>query len=141
MTHRILLGAALAFAVAACGGDQAPAPAKDETAASSEKTGEGGAALPPCPFTDTSGWAGSIENGRVLVTGLVDLQMAGFKPGLTPRPGAAGGTLALDLALTPEANAAVTDRARYEGPGGGYRRGEIWCGGERIAQFDMVIVD
>lgn len=94
-----------------------------------------------CPFRGTEGWGGAIEGGRLVVNGAVDLQMAGMRPTLTPRPGAGGGSLAFDLTLAPEPSAPITDRVRYEGPGGAWRRGEIWCGGERIAEFDIVAID
>lgn len=98
-------------------------------------------AMPACPFRETRGWGGAIEGGRLVVNGAVDFQMAGFRPALTER-GASGGTLALDLALAPEPNAAVSDRVRYERPGAaGLRRGEIWCGGERIADFAIHTID
>ena len=137
---------ALGLALAGCGSgndEEKAAGANAVAAAANEaETADGGAAMPACPFRDTSQWAGSTEGGRLLVTGQVDLQMAGFRPALTERPGAAPGTLALDLALAPEPTAPVTDVARYERSGGpGYGRGEIWCGGERIAQFDMVNVN
>ena len=135
--------------LAACGGDgggnRAAAPAANEAVAANESAGAETAgtspAVPACPYRRTQEWIGSVEGGRVLVTGNVDLQMAGFRPALTERPGAAAGTLALDLALTPEPNAPVTDVARYERRGApAYRRGEIWCGGQRIAAFDMIHV-
>lgn len=95
--------------------------------------------LPPCPFRETQGWKGSNEGGRLLVTGTVDVQMAGMKPVLSPHAGAAPGVAAFDLALVPEANAAVSDLARYEQSGAPRSSaGEIWCGGERIARFDMI---
>ena len=140
----------LALALAGCGsggGNQAgsagnaAAPA-NEAAAANASAPASGPAIAGCPFRRTHNWIGSVEGGRVLVNGNVDLQMAGFKPALTERAGAAPGTLALDLALAPEPNAAVTDLARYERRGvPAYRRGEIWCGGERIAAFDMILVD
>jgi hypothetical protein len=138
----------LALGIAACdngGGASSEAQGNAVTAAS---TNEAAPAEPqstaaaqsakPCLFRDTRNWKGSIEGGRLLVTGTLDLQMAGMKPELTERS-AGGGTIALDLALTPEAGAAVTDQARYERQGSPrYSAGEIWCGGERIARFDMV---
>ena len=135
--------------LSACGGDaggnRSAAPAANEAAAANASAGAETAAaqpaVPACPFRRTQEWIGSVEGGRVLVTGTVDLQMAGFRPALTERPGAAAGTLALDLALTPEPNAPVTDLARYERRGApSYRRGEVWCGGQRIAAFDMIHV-
>jgi hypothetical protein len=139
--------AALLLCLAACDSGGGGVPAAEnaaEVAADRAATANaaGAALLPPCPFENTQRWAGSIEGGRLLVTGNVDLQMAGFRPALSERPDAAPGTIALDLALTPEPNAAVTDLARYERRGApAYRRGEIWCGGERIAGFDIVVVD
>jgi hypothetical protein len=129
------------LALAACGDEPASndqarlPPAADAANAVSTQT------APACPFRSTSGWAGSVENGRLLVTGRVDLMMAGFRPQLSPRPGSAGGTLTMDLALAPAPGAPVNDRLRYEKHGApNYRRGEIWCGGERIATFDVVVV-
>ena len=138
---------ALGLALAGCGGGEEEKAAGANAAAAAANAAEpagadGGAAMPACPFRDTTEWAGSTEGGRLLVTGRVDLQMAGFRPALTERPGAAPGTLALDLALAPEPTAPVADVARYERRGAPrYGRGEIWCGGGRIAQFDMVHVD
>ncbi len=101
---------------------------------------EAKAEMPPCPFEEIHELKGSIEGGRLLVTGRVDLMMAGFKPQLTPRPGSSG-AVALDLALVPEAQAAVSDVLRYERSGvAPSPRGEIWCGGERLATFDMILV-
>ena len=143
--RRWTLGFGLGLALAACGGGgdekAAGANAAASAANASVQANAAEAQMPACPFRQTHRWAGSVEGGRVLVTGNVDLMMAGFRPALTPRADASPGTLALDLALAPEANAPVEDLARYEGSGGGYRRGEIWCGGERIASFDMVSVN
>jgi hypothetical protein len=129
---------ALALALAACTAE--PPPAANDSEANAAEAAEAAepASLPSCPFRSTGGWAGSVEGGRLLVTGTVDLQMAGFRPTLTPREGA--GT-AFDLALVPEAQAAVTDRVRYEGAPLGGAAGEIWCGGEKIADFDIVRID
>jgi hypothetical protein len=136
--------------LSACGGGGEPETAPDPAAAAGKaaepETGNGAPAaqaapaMPDCPFRDTSEWVGSVEGGRVLVNGRVDLMMAGFRPELSRRPGAPAGTLALDLALAPDPQAAVNDRARYQAAGS-YRRGEIWCGGERIAGFDMIMVE
>ena len=43
----------------------------------------------------------------------------------------------------PAANSAGADadQVRYEASGGAAARGEIWCGGEKIADFDVVRVD
>jgi hypothetical protein len=141
-TRPIIL--ALALGLAACGSETAPPAAPDnEAAANAAESAEApeSPALPACPFRSTSGWAGSIEGGRLLVTGTVDLQMAGFRPTLTPREDA-GGAVAFDLALAPEPQAAVTSEVRYERSGAPVaRRGEIWCGGDRIAEFDVVVID
>ena len=132
------LALALALSLGACGADPAPPPATEQA---ETNAGEGAAAaeraeLPACPFRQTGDWAGSVEGGRLLVTGTVDLQMAGFKPQLTRRE---GGGAAFDLALVPEPQAAVTSEVRYEGaPASG--GGEIWCGGEKIAEFGIVQV-
>ena len=137
--------AAAAFFVAGCGaggGDASEGSGAVANAAQAEANAAAEApALARCPFRETSDWAASREGGRVLVTGQVDLQMAGFRPTLTERS-SGGGTLALDLALVPEPNAAVTERVRYEsGGGGGLRRVEIWCGNERIETVDTVVIE
>ena len=133
--------------LAGCGADRddkaganAAAVAANESAKAGGNTVAGG--LSDCPFRRTHDWIGSVEGGHVRVNGYVDLQMAGFRPELTPRPGAAGGTIAFDLALVPAPNAPVEDHVRYERRGApAYRRAEIWCGGERIAGFDMIVVN
>jgi hypothetical protein len=67
--------------------------------------------------------------------------MAGFKPQLTLREGSSGGATLLDLALVPEPNADISSHVKLEKPGAApNRRAEIWCGGERIAAFEMVVV-
>ncbi len=133
------IAAAAALALAACG-SQPQAEEANETNATSANQVEAKAALPSCPFQEVKELKGSIEGGRLLVTGRVDLMMAGFRPQLTPRPGSSG-TLALDLALVPKANAGVSDELRYKRTGvPPYPRGEIWCGGERLAGFDMILV-
>jgi len=136
---------ALALGLAACGSETAPPAAADNEAGANAAESAGAAespALPACPFRNTGGWAGSIEGGRLLVTGTVDLQMAGFRPTLTPREGTGGGAVAFDLALAPEPQAAVTGEVRFERSGAPVaRRGEIWCGGDRIAEFDVVVID
>ena len=127
-----------ALALAACGSQ----PTASEPAAADKAANQVQAKseLPSCPFQAIQDLRGSITGGKVLVTGRVDLMMAGFKPQLTPRSGGSG-TLALDLALVPEANAGVSDVLRYERTGvPAYPRGEIWCGGERLASFDMILV-
>jgi hypothetical protein len=134
------------FWLSACGGgdsetaSEPPAPVTNAVAPDLAERPRTAPTMEDCPFRDTSEWVGSVESGRVLVNGRVDLMMAGFRPELTKRPGASAGTLALDLALAPDPQAAVNDRVRYEASGS-YRRGEIWCGGERIAAFDMIVVE
>ena len=146
MRHfEVVAGIGLLWLSACGGGDRetAPEPPEAATNAVAPELAERPRTAPTmedCPFRDTSEWVGSVESGRVLVNGRVDLMMAGFRPELTERPGAPAGTLALDLALAPDPQAAVNDRVRYEAPGS-YRRGEIWCGGERIAAFDMIVVE
>lgn len=145
MRRTLPLGTAFLLALAGCGGGgEAPAnQAANEAVATNESANAAAAEKPQlaaCPFRETRQWAGSIEGGRLLVTGLVDLQMAGFKPALTIRSSSPP-TVALDLALAPEAGAVVTEEARYEAASPApYRNGEIWCGGERIASFDIVVV-
>ena len=131
---------AMAVALAACGTGTAPPAANDAAGANTAEAASAAepASLPTCPFRETSGWAASVEGGRLLVTGTVDLQMAGFRPTLTPREG--GGT-AFDLTLAPESQAAVTNQVRYEASGNAASRAEIWCGGEKIADVDVVRVD
>lgn len=143
--------AAAALLLAACDGGRGSNVADPATNATAAEQGTGAAqansavappSMPACPFRETEGWGGAIEGGRLIVNGVVDLQMAGFRPALTERAGASAGTLALDLALAAEPNAPVSDRVRYERSGAsGYRRGEIWCGGERIAEFQIVSID
>ncbi|HET9426912.1 MAG TPA: hypothetical protein VFO69_00990 [Allosphingosinicella sp.] len=134
-----MIAAAAALALGACG-SQPSADEGNATIDPSVNRVEAKAALPSCPFQEIHELKGSIEGGRLLVTGRVDLMMAGFKPQLSPRAGGSG-TLALDLALVPEANAGVSDVLRYERTGvPAYPRGEIWCGGERLASFDMILV-
>jgi hypothetical protein len=140
---------ALTLCVAACGpsGDNGAA---NETATANEAgTGNVAAAeaaaadeakLPPCPFRETQ-WVGSVEGGRLLVTGELDLQMAGFEPRLTERSSNPP-VIALDLALVPSAGAAVTGNVRYEKSGSPtYRRGEIYCGGAKLADLSMIVVE
>jgi len=137
---------ALALAVTACApereepGADLPEPAAANGAGNATGTAAAGPTLPACPFRRTSEWVGSVEGGRMLVNGRVDVMMAGFRPELTARAGAPAGTLALDLALAPDPQAAVNDRVRYEASGSA-RRVEIWCGDERIARFDMIVVE
>jgi hypothetical protein len=142
--------AALTLALAACGSDggRESADAEENAAAANaaggNATAEAGgdrADMPACPFRRTRDWVGSVERGHVRVNGYVDVTMAGFRPTLTERPGAAPGTLALDLALAPAPNEPINDHARYERTGApAYPRAEIWCGGERIETIDMTVV-
>jgi hypothetical protein len=139
MRWPVLTVAALALVAGACNSQ----PASEGNVTDANKAGDAPQAktkLPPCPFQEIHELKGSIEGGRLLVTGRVDLMMAGFKPQLTERPNG-GGVLALDLALIPESQASVSDVLRYERSGvARYPRGEIWCGGQRLATFDMILV-
>ena len=141
----LALGLCLAACDAGGGGGEAQNTAVADLAgpAAAEPTsasaGGASAGLAPCPFKETS-WIGSIEGGRLLVNGTLDLQMAGMKPQITERS-TNPPVLALELALVPAANEPVTDQVRYERTGSPtYRRGEIWCGGERIETFDMIVI-
>jgi hypothetical protein len=132
---------ALSLCLAACGsGDDGAA---NDAAAANEAVAaatEAKAKLPPCPFRQTQ-WVGSVEGGRLLVTGELDLQMAGFEPQLTERSSNPP-VIALDLALVPKAGAAVNGNVRYEKSGSPtYRRGEVYCGGEKLADFAMIVVE
>jgi hypothetical protein len=132
--------AGLSMALAGCGGE---APSNESAAAPAAQAANEASAepsLPSCPFRSTANWRGSVEGGRLLVTGQVDLMMAGFRPELSPRSGASG-VLALELRLAPDPTAAVNDQVRYERSGSpSYRQGQIWCGGERIATFEVINV-
>ena len=148
MTLRHLAAAAaLGLCLAGCG------PANDDRSADANGAANAAAAAPElnsaetradvaaCPFRRTRGWVGSVEGGHVRINGYVDVQMAGFRPALTERGGAPAGTIALDLAFAPAPNEPISDHARFERLGApAYRRAEIWCGGERIEQIDMVVV-
>jgi hypothetical protein len=149
MGHWRLAALALSLGVAACGsggdGDIANEAAGTNEAAAASASADAGAKtdgpkLPPCPFRKTQ-WVGSVEGGRLLVTGELDLQMAGFEPRLTERSSSPP-VIALDLALEPSAGAAVTPNVRYEKSGAPtYRRGEIYCGGTKLADFEMIVVE
>jgi hypothetical protein len=132
---------ALGLCVAACGsgdGGEANEAAADNGVVAAAP--EAKAKLPPCPFRQTQ-WVGSVEGGRLLVTGELDLQMAGFEPQLTERSSNPP-VIALDLALVPKAGAAVNGNVRYEKSGSPtYRRGEVYCGGEKLADFAMIVVE
>lgn len=133
---------ALALMIGGCGGGSEESGNASEALPANETvaTAEAEPALPPCPFQETSDWNASITGGELLVNGQVDLLMAGFKPTLTPRQSSPG-AFAFDLALVPEAGAAVDDLARYEASvAERHRRAEIWCGGEKIADVDVVLV-
>ena len=96
--------AVLALFLLACGsgeGERA-ADGANQAAANAAAANESAAAEPgaaACPFRRTREWVGSVERGHVRINGYVDVQMAGFRPALTERAGAAPGTLALDLAF------------------------------------------
>ena len=133
------IGRACAVALAAGGNSVGVCFGHDEEGAAETAKADGGP-LAGCPFRETRGWIGSVERGHLRINGDVDLMMAGFKPQLTLRS-SGGGTTRLDLALVREPNAAVSDHVRLERmghpPDG---RAEIWCGGESIEAFDMVVV-
>ena len=148
MSFRDRAGAlALSLLLAGCGagGDDAPN-GNTAAAAGAENAAEAGNAsaapqLAGCPFRRTREWVGSVEGGHVRINGYVDVQMVGFRPALTERPGAPAGTIALDLAFAPAPNEPISDHARFERLGApAYRRAEIWCGGERIELIDMILV-
>ena len=144
--------AGLALLAAGCGGGQGPGAGAEkeqrsavDNRAARAVAGLDGAtvapALPPCPFERTREWIGAIENGRLNLTGRVDLQMAGFRPTLTERRSSGPDTIVFDLALSPEAGAAVTDVARYQRAGASpYRTAEVYCGGRRIASIRLIQV-
>lgn len=139
---RISAAMALALLVSACGGGEETATNAAEAVAANQAIAadEPEPALPPCPFQQTSDWHASITNGELLVNGKVDLLMAGFKPTLTPRQGSSG-AFAFDLALVPETGAAVEDQVRYQADvADRHRRAEIWCGGDKIEDIDVVLV-
>ncbi len=129
-------------ALAACGSQPSSDASEQANAATTNQAeAKAKAELPPCPFEEIHDLKGSIEGGRLLVTGRVDLMMAGFRPQLTPRESSSG-AYALDLSLVPEADAGVSDVLRFERQGvGRYPRGEVWCGGDRLQTFDMILVD
>lgn len=145
MAYRRLAGLAalaLGLGVAACGSGGGDGTANEAAAASEAATAAAAdkVKLPPCPFRETQ-WVGSVEGGKLLVTGELDLQMAGFEPRLTERSSNPP-VIALDLALAPSPGAAVTGNVRYEKSGSPtYRRGEIYCGGAKLADFDMIVVE
>ena len=140
----------LALALAGCGtgGEEQAAGANAVAAAANEAADAGNDALAAltggdtCPFRQTGDWQGSFEAGRIVVNGNVDLEMGGMRAALTERRGAPAGTLALDLAFAPAPNEPASDLAHYERRGAtAYRRAEIWCGAERIAGFDLTVID
>ena len=137
MRGLLIASTSMCLALAGCGGETAAEQSSPETPSGTESQAK--AQLPSCPFQEIHELRGSIEGGRLLVTGRVDFMMAGFKPQLTERPGAAG--VALDLALVPDSQAGVSDTLRYIRNGvGRSSTGEIWCGGERLATFDITLV-
>ncbi len=130
---------AAALLVAGCGQEPQTQEPQQTKAAAPEKKKETAAlgAEGKCPFTETTGWYAQIESSRFSVDGRVDLLMAGFKPALTKRSGAAGGEIALDLSLEPAPGGAVQAEAHYEEPlGTSYRRVAIYCGGKQVAAFE-----
>jgi hypothetical protein len=148
MTLRNLAAAAaLGLWLAGCGpaGDDRSAEtnaAANAAAAEPElKSAETRADVAACPFRRTRDWVGSVERGHVRINGTVDVQMAGFRPTLTERPGTGGGALALDLAFAPAPGEPINDHVRFERTGAPpYRQAEIWCGGEVIERIDMTVV-
>ena len=162
MKHlRTVAGLTLGLCLAACGPGGEAGNAQDSgnaaeagaSAAAEPATGNGtasaagnasaaaGPGLPGCPFRETTNWVGSVEGGKLLVNGRVDLLMGGFQPQLTERPGSAPPVLRLDLALAPGGTTELSNKVRYEKSGSpSYRRGEIYCGGEQVAAFDMILV-
>lgn len=133
---------ALALMLSACGGGGDATSANIAASEGNQATSDVAAAepkLPACPFRETE-WKASVTAGELLVNGTVDVMMAGFEPTLTRREGSPG-SYAFDLALVPTPGAAVNDRVRYEESGvAGRSRAEIYCGGERIAAVDVVLV-
>lgn len=96
-----------------------------------------------CPFRNLRDVQGSIEGGRLLVTGLVDAIMAGYTPLLTRRTsGGTAGVTTLDLTMGSEPGDITNMQIRHVEAGVPITsRGEIWCGGERLAQFDMIVAN
>jgi hypothetical protein len=140
---------ALGLSLAGCSGGGGAGEADNQAAtgenASAGATADAAAgkakALKGCPFRKTINWVGSVENGYLRINGDVDLMMAGFKPQLTLQEGGPPGVTRLELALVPEPNADISSHVRLEKAGAApNRRAEIWCSGERIAAFDMVVV-
>ena len=80
------LAMAVALALPGCGPQEQATNAPEAVATAAPDAGNQAkkAALPACPFQQTRDWHASIENGRILVNGRVDLLMAGFKPTLAP---------------------------------------------------------
>lgn len=151
MTRSFSIAAlAIGLSLAGCGGGGAPADEASNAAAAAENGSTGatanaaagaGKAAKKCPFRKTINWVGSVERGYLRVNGDVDLMMAGFKPQLSLQEGGAPGVTRLELALVPEPNADISSHVRLEKAGAApNRRAEIWCSGERIAAFDMVVV-
>jgi hypothetical protein len=147
-----IAAAAMGLGLSGCGGgteEKASQPANAAEPAAANVSADATASTGPvaasgiqgCPFKKTTNWVGSVERGYLRVNGDVDLMMAGFKPQLTLREGSSGGATLLDLALVPEPNADISSHVKLEKAGTApNRRAEIWCGGERIAAFDMVVV-
>lgn len=96
-----------------------------------------------CPFRNLRDVQGSIEGGRLLVTGMVDAIMAGYTPALIRRTsGGTAGVTTLDLTMGGEPGDITNMVIRHTESGVPVTsRGEIWCGGERLAQFDMIVAN
>lgn len=131
-----------AFLLAGCGSEPASRQPSEPVANQAESdrpkpavdltSKEGG-----CPFSTTRGWYAQIEGGTFSVDGQVDLMMAGYKPALKKRPGAAAGEAAFDLSLEAAPGAAVNAAAHYEEPlSEAYRKVTIYCGGKQVASFE-----
>jgi hypothetical protein len=143
---RQLVAFVMLLGLAACGGaggeKSQDAAASDAQAAQERARAARDAEpkLPSCPFNKTREWMASIRGGRLLVTGTVDLMIAGFKPVLTPRE-ETGGTAAFDLALVGDPTAAVNQYARFEKNGtASYQRVTVYCGGKQIASVPVIHV-
>ncbi len=137
--------ASLILLAAACSSPQSEnqaqpdEPAPNGPGSGSEAKGDGKAGEIACPFRQLQDLRASISGGRLLVTGRVDFMMAGFKPQLSPRPGSSGPAI-LDLDLVPEPQAPISDTLRFERSGvSAARSGEIWCGGEKLTDFSIML--
>lgn len=117
-----------------------PAGVANESTAAGDGRAQSAGDTTPCPFRNSSGWQGYMDNGQLNVGGRLDIMMAGFKPTLRKRASAAPGVVAFDLSLDPSPGTAISERVDYKGPGvPGANRGEIYCGGERIQEFKLYL--